>query len=571
MRVLLLAHAFNSLTQRLWVELEARGHEVSLELDIADAVTLEAVQLFRPDVVVASFLKRAIPEAVWGAVPCLVVHPGPPGDRGPSSLDWAILEGKKEWGVTVLQANAVMDGGPVWAFRSFPMREARKSSLYRNEVTEAATEAVLEALEKLQAGARPEEQSEATARPRPMMKQMHRRIDWAKDDTQTVLRKVRASDSVPGVQDSLCGLDVYLFNASPDATRRGAPGALLGRKNGAVLGATVDGAVWLTHLKRAGQPGTPEAEAPFKLPAVDVLGEAGRALPELDEGWEPIHYQRDGDVGLLSFDFYNGAMSTSDCLRLRDAFLEAARQPTKVLVLLGGPDFWSNGIHLNAIEAAESPADESMRNIEAMDELCRAIIECTSQLTVAALQGNAGAGGCFLALAADVVLARDGVVLNPHYKNMGNLYGSEYWTYLLPRRVGVKEAEAITQQRLPLSAQEAKRRGLLDGCFPGPPARFVEEVKAYAAALAGEARFANRLEAKRAGRERDEAEKPLAKYREEELAKMRLNFYGFDPSYHVARFHFVHRLPHAWTPLHLARHRANAWKKQAALGTRARG
>ena len=50
------------------------------------------------------------------------------------------------------------------------------------------------------------------------------------------------------------------------------------------------------------------------------------------------------------------------------------------------------------------------------------------------MQGNAGAGGVFLALAADQVWARHGVVLNPHYKNMGNLYGSEYWTYLLPRR-----------------------------------------------------------------------------------------------------------------------------------------
>jgi hypothetical protein len=33
-----------------------------------------------------------------------------------------------------------------------------------------------------------------------------------------------------------------------------------------------------------------------------------------------------------------------------------------------------------------------------------------------------------------------GVMLNPHYKNMGNLYGSEYWTYLLPRRVGEEGA-----------------------------------------------------------------------------------------------------------------------------------
>ncbi len=50
---------------------------------------------------------------------------------------------------------------------------------------------------------------------------------------------------------------------------------------------------------------------------------------------------------------------------------------------------------------------------------------------------------------------------------------------------------------------------------------------------------------------------------------MKLNFYGFDPSYHVARYHFVHRMPHAWTPLHLARHRRNQWQRQALLRTRA--
>jgi hypothetical protein len=36
---------------------------------------------------------------------------------------------------------------------------------------------------------------------------------------------------------------------------------------------------------------------------------------------------------------------------------------------------------------------------------------------------------------------------------------------------------------------------------------------------------------------------------------MKLNFYGFDPSYHVARYKFVYRIAHAWTPLHLAHHR----------------
>ena len=49
-----------------------------------------------------------------------------------------------------------------------------------------------------------------------------------------------------------------------------------------------------------------------------------------------------------------------------------------------------------------------------------------------------------------------------------------------------------------------------------------------------------RLVEKRRRREADEAEKPLASYRSEELARMRLNFYGFDPSYHVARYNFIH-------------------------------
>ena len=106
MRILLLTHAFNSLSQRLFVELKHHGHDVSVEFDINDAVTIEAVELFQPDLVIAPFLKRAIPEIIWRNHICLVVHPGILGDRGPSALDWAILNAEESWGVTVLQANA---------------------------------------------------------------------------------------------------------------------------------------------------------------------------------------------------------------------------------------------------------------------------------------------------------------------------------------------------------------------------------------------------------------------------------------------------------------------------------
>src|SRR5512139_4274719 len=155
MRILFLTRSFNSLTQRLYVELTSRGHQVSVEFDIADSVTEEATALFRPELIVAPFLKRAIPESVWRQYRCLVVHPGIEGDRGPSALDWAVQRGEREGGVTVLEANGAMDAGDIWSTRTFPMREASKGSLYRNEVTEAAVAAVREAIVRIGRGERP--------------------------------------------------------------------------------------------------------------------------------------------------------------------------------------------------------------------------------------------------------------------------------------------------------------------------------------------------------------------------------------------------------------------------------
>ena len=149
MRILLLTHSFNSLTQRIHVELAGRGHDVSVELDVHHDLTRQGIELFNPDVVIATFLKRAIPEDIWRAVRCLIVHPGIPGDRGPAALDWAVLEARESWGVTVLEAEAEMDAGPVWASATFAMRDATKSSLYRREVADAAVSAVLDALDRI--------------------------------------------------------------------------------------------------------------------------------------------------------------------------------------------------------------------------------------------------------------------------------------------------------------------------------------------------------------------------------------------------------------------------------------
>jgi len=568
MRILLLTHAFNSLAQRLFVALREHCHEVSVEFDINDGVTEDAVAMFRPDIVVAPFLKRAIPESVWRKTVCLVVHPGIVGDRGPSALDWAIIDGEREWGVTVLQADAEMDAGDVWESLTFRMRIASKSSLYRNEVAEAAERAVLTAVQRFSDGSfQPDPQDltgpDVRGRLRPAMKQSDRAIDWQADETDQVIRKINSGDGRPGVRDTLLGLPVWVYDAHADDRLTGQPGAVIGRREGAVCVATVDGAVWIGQARRRD-----DTQSTFKLPAALVLGDRLDDVPELPvhDGatWRDVWYEERGGVGALHFPFYNGAMSARQCDRLRAAFGEARRRDTRVIVLFGGPDFWSNGMHLGVIEAADSPADESWLTINAIDDLVHDVITTDDHLTIAAMQGNAGAGGVFMALAADRVLARNGLVLNPHYKGMGNLYGSEYWTYLLPRRAGTENAEAVTQARLPMGVAEAGRLGLIDERLNGTAAEFREQVMERAEALAGDPALPQLLGDKAQRRAADEAEKPLVSYRKDELERMRMNFYGFDPSYHVARSNFIRDVPKSRTPLTIAAHRRRAGRASGA-------
>ncbi|MGZ8634433.1 MAG: enoyl-CoA hydratase/isomerase family protein, partial [Solirubrobacteraceae bacterium] len=245
-------------------------------------------------------------------------------------------------------------------------------------------------------------------------------------------------------------------------------------------------------------------------------------------------------------------MSSEQCRRLHEAYLYArSRAQTKVIALMGGSDFFSNGIHLNVIEAADDPAAESWSNLRAIDDLVREIIETDSHLVLSALAGDAAAGGVPFALAADHVVAREDVVLNPYYQHMGGLYGSEYWTYLLPRRVGSEMTARLTGSPFtPLGTRQAVQIGLLDAAFGSTLDSFRCQVRVLAERLARTPDLRQCLDEKRRRRARDEENKPLDAYRKEELARSYRCFFGEDRSYHEARRRFVHKLgaPCAVTP-----------------------
>jgi putative two-component system hydrogenase maturation factor HypX/HoxX len=539
---LLLCSSFNGLSQRAWTELRGAGHEVRVQLAETPEKVIAGTVEFAPDLVICPFLKDRVPSEVWQHYRTIIIHPGPPGDRGPSSLDWAITDGESSWGVTALQAVEEMDAGPIWGYRTFPLPAdpPRKSNLYNGAVTQAAIELVHEVVTKAADRAfRPRELNysdpDIRGELRPLMHQSDRAFSWT-DPTATIVRRIRAADGAPGVRATINGTPVSVFDAHPGPALTGVPGTVLQRSRGAVLVRTGDGSVWIGHVRvrDRGQP---------KLPATMALGNQLGQLPEVTDpvGYQEISYFRTGPVGVLSFDFYNGAMSTGQCERLAAAVRHAAAKDTRVLIIRGG-EIFSNGIHLNVIEAAPSPSIEAWQNIKAIDDVCREIITCTRQLVLTAVGGNAGAGGVMLALGADEVLAREGVVLNPHYRTMG-LYGSEYWTYVLPRRVGSYQAELLTTCCEPIDAAHALQIGLVDQVVGGPRSAFEDVVLDHALRVATRDDYHVLLEHKRSQRAEDERRRPLDVYRTEELATMSRDIFDDRLGFAAARHAFVMKCP----------------------------
>ena len=320
--------------------------------------------------------------------------------------------GETRWGVTALQAVEEMDAGPIWGSRTFRLDPAapRKSAVYNGPVADAAIELIGEVVAKATDPTFTPEpldyrRPDVIGRLRPAMRAADRQFSWS-DSTETILRRIRAADGSPGARTMLCGLPVSVFDTHPGPASAGPPGTIAAPPRRCRPGP--HRRRWGVgrsgpHRHRAGEAprhdspcdrhlsGVPEVMQP-----VDEPGDRGRH--------RDLRYQRQGPVGILTFDFYNGAMSTAQCRRLTAALRHATAQSTKVLVIRGGD---CSATASTSTSSKPRRRRRSKRGATSTPSTTSAgeIITCTSQLVVTSVAGNAGAGGVMLALGADRVIA----------------------------------------------------------------------------------------------------------------------------------------------------------------------
>lgn len=545
MKILLIVSAFNSLTQRVFCFLQDMNHTVSVQFAISDNEMIEAVESFKPDIIFCPYLKKFVPQEIFLNTPTFILHPGIRGDRGHNALDHALLDKKKEWGVVILRANAEFDGGDIYSEVKFEMRDATKASIYRDEVATATLKAIKELFINLDGeNFKPTPQIESSMHR--YLTQNDRAIDWQRDTTKEIIKKIKLSDSFPGVKEVLLGIECFLFGVWEEEKLRGEPKKIIAKRDGAICIGTINGAIWVSHLQEVGR---------FKLPATYVLKDKIKGIKEdrlpliFDLSYKTfyeISYTKDSDVSYLCFNFHNGAMSSEQCIRLKYAF-EYLRENAKVIVLIGVAEFFSNGIHLNILEDSKKQGEDGWSNINAMNDLIKSIIFSDEVITVASLHKNAGAGGVFLALACDYVVASENTVLNPHYKTMG-LSGSEYHSYTFPKRVGKSKSDEILNACLPLSANRAKEINMIDAVYEQE--NYFDKLRSYSQELVKtQNKFDEFIYAKQDYLESNK--EYINSCKEEELKVMHPEFWNQTSEFYKLRNEFVHKVCPIKTPKRL--------------------
>ena len=571
------------MTQAIERMLIESGHLITFQTANSESAMRQAVQATKPDLIICPTLMKAIPEDIYKAVKCLIVHPGIAGDRGPSAIDWAILNDATQWGVTIIEATAEMDAGDIWATAKFTLAiDDTKSSVYSSKIIPNAINLVSQCIDHyLNPAFMPTplnySNPKITGRQHKTIRQkdQERQIDWAKDSVDWVIKKIRAADGHPGCKAHLSvggkqitrflyGAHLAQHNENIDCNIS-AGEVLCRHKDAIAIAAKNRQIIWVTQLRKVKSKKTPH---PFKLPAATELAEWIHHIPILEDSifanklipYSAICYENKGDYGVLFFDFYNGAMSTEQCNDLTNAIKSCKADNIKILILAGSRSNWSNGIHLNTIENVQNPSQEAWKNIQAINRVIKSIIKLNNIISISAVQANAGAGGFYFSLATDLTFLRPNTIINPHYINMG-LYGTELHTYTATKRLELSALNHIKEMAQPMSDTEAKHLGLVDDlhdlcekyeidCGKITSDNFLSKIENFVTGFlnGNRSNVDNFIAMKKRIRLRDENNKSIEKYEREELKHMRENIFNNNLAFHQKRTRFVKKLLPPSTP-----------------------
>jgi methionyl-tRNA formyltransferase len=234
---------------------ERHGFRVLQPLKVRAPEFIRLMGEIDPDLIVVVAFGQILPKALL-EIPrhgCINVHASLlPRYRGAAPLNWCIINGENETGVTTMLMDVGLDTGDMLVKRVTPIDPDEDARSLHDRLSILGAEALDETLELLAAGRlSPEKQDDALSCYAPMLKKEDGLMDWTRDP-RSVKNLVRGMNPWPGAFTYLDGKLVKIYRvATGDGS--GAPGTVLAAGRDGIEVACNGGSVLLQELQLEGK------------------------------------------------------------------------------------------------------------------------------------------------------------------------------------------------------------------------------------------------------------------------------------------------------------------------------
>jgi methionyl-tRNA formyltransferase len=221
----------------------------------------EEFRVLKPDLQVMAFVTLFVPEEFLH-IPThgsIQYHPSLlPAYRGPSAINWPIIKGETETGLSIFWPDNGLDTGDVLLQKKTPIGPTDTlGSVYFDRLFPMGVEAMLEAVDLVKTGQAPRiKQDEAKATYEGRCGPDNAHIDWGRP-WQEIDRLIRGCNPAPGAWSRLGDKPVRIFDAKPLPAKNpkgigGKMGEIVGIENDGFLVVCADGRFKVTRVQADG-------------------------------------------------------------------------------------------------------------------------------------------------------------------------------------------------------------------------------------------------------------------------------------------------------------------------------
>jgi len=259
------------------VKLEAESHQLPIHQPERLRDNPKILQQLAPDLIVVVAYGQILPQAILDLPPhgCLNVHGSLlPAYRGAAPIQRALLDGKSETGVTIMQMDAGLDTGAMLAKGATTIGPDDNTQTLHDRLAKLGAALLLETIPRHVAGdIMPEPQDETLATHAAKITRDMGRIDWSMPATQ-LWNQARAFTPWPGLYTLLDGKRLKLLEVEPAEAAGHKPGRVGQADANGIVVVCGNGVLRITRLQKEGAKPLAAAEflAGTPLPVGTQLG-----------------------------------------------------------------------------------------------------------------------------------------------------------------------------------------------------------------------------------------------------------------------------------------------------------